>query len=66
MEYGSDEEFSEIVTRNLTRYLTAELANEANYIDEHTRYGYHLQQEIRVRGEKYYRYALLYFLYHLC
>lgn len=38
VEYGSDEEFSEIVTRNLTRYLTAELANEANYIDEHTRF----------------------------
>lgn len=38
VEYGSDEEFSEIITRNLTRYLTTELANEANRIDEHTRF----------------------------
>ena len=38
VEYGSDEEFSEIITRNLTRYLTAELAKEANRIDEHTRF----------------------------
>lgn len=38
VEYGSDEEFSEIITRNLTRYLTAELANEANRIDEYTRF----------------------------
>ena len=35
VEYGSDEEFSEIITRNLTRYLTTELANEVNRIDEH-------------------------------
>lgn len=38
VEYGSDEEFSEIITRNLTRYLTTELANEANRIDEYTRF----------------------------
>ena len=38
VEYSSDEEFSEIITRNLTRYLTAELSNEANRIDEHTRF----------------------------
>ena len=38
VEYSSDEEFSEIITRNLTRYLTAELSNEANRIDGHTRF----------------------------
>lgn len=38
VEYGSDEEFYENVSRNLTRYLTAELSREANRIDEHTRF----------------------------
>lgn len=38
VEYGSDEEFNDNVTRNLTRYLTAELANEANRVDEKTRF----------------------------
>ena len=38
VEYESDEEFSEIVSRNLTSYLTEQIANEANRINENTRF----------------------------
>lgn len=48
VEYSSDEEFNENVSRNLTRYLTAELANEANRIDEHTRFDDSISQRKEV------------------
>jgi nucleoside 2-deoxyribosyltransferase len=36
--YNSDEEFNNIVSKHLTRYLTTEIVNEANSIEEHTRF----------------------------
>lgn len=36
--YSSDDDFNTIVSKHLTRYLTKEIANEANSIEEHTRF----------------------------
>lgn len=36
--YESDEEFSELLSRNLTSYLTEQIANEVNRINENTRF----------------------------
>lgn len=46
--YGSDEEFNDCVSKHLTRYLTTELANEANRINEHTRFDDFISQHKEV------------------
>lgn len=53
VEYCSDKEFSDSITRNLTRYLTAELSREANTIDEKTRFNDEICQrkEIDLLGD---------------
>lgn len=43
--YESDEDFYESISRNLTRYLTTELVNEANSISENTRFGDYIEQK---------------------
>lgn len=46
--YGSDEEFNDCVSMHLTRYLTTELANEANRVNEHTRFDDSISQRKEV------------------
>ena len=46
--YGSDEEFNHYVSNHLTRYLTTEIANEANRINEHTRFDDSIEQKKEV------------------
>ena len=46
--YHSDEEFNALVSNHLTRYLTTELANEANRINEHSRFDDFISQNNEV------------------
>ena len=46
--YASDEEFNDYVSMHLTRYLTTELANEVNRVNEHTRFDDSISQRKEV------------------
>ena len=46
--YHSDEEFNAYVSNHLTRYLTTELVNEANRINEHSRFDDSISQNKEV------------------
>ena len=46
--YASDEVFNDYVSMHLTRYLTTELANEVNRVNEHTRFDDSISQRKEV------------------